>query len=101
MDLSLQMPLMIFPLFIIILPVLGLIIKPKSDNKAPVTVYSLFVFAITLINWVRFLTWEQSKITYSSSDLVIDIILITYTFFTLFKNANKISLTLKNKIQFD
>ncbi len=101
LNLYLQMPLMIFPLFIIILPILGLMIKPKSGNKAPITTYSFLVFIITIINWVRYLNWDQSTITYSYSDAIIDIILVTYTFFTLFKNANKISLKLKNRMYYD
>jgi hypothetical protein len=95
------MPLMIFPLFIIILPILGFFIKPKSANKAPITAYSFLVFIIIIINWVRYLNWDQSTITYSFSDAIVDIILVTYTFFTLFKNANKISLKLKNRIYYD
>lgn len=101
LDIFKQMPLLIFPLFIIILPLLGLLLKPKSGTRVPITLFSLLIFAYTFYNWIRYLNWTANSKAFTISDAVIDIILITYTFFALFKNAGKISDLVKNKVNID
>ncbi len=98
LNISQQMILMVFPVFSVILPILGLILKPKTGYRAPITLYGLLIFALILYNWVRYLNWTQTSSNFTIFDAVIDIILITYVFFTLFKNANKVSEIVKNKI---
>lgn len=100
-DIFKQMPLLIFPLFIIILPLLGLLLKPKSGTRVPITLFGLLIFAYTFYNWIRYLNWTANSKAFTISDAVLDILLITYTFFTLFKNANKLSNLMKNKISVD
>jgi len=98
LNVSQQMILMVFPVYAVILPILGLILKPKSGYRAPITLYGLLIFALIFYNWIRYLNWTQSSSNFTIFDAVIDIILITYVFFTLFKNANKVSKIVKNKI---
>ncbi len=100
-DLFKQMPLLVFPLFIIILPLLGLSLKPKSGTRVPITLFSLLIFVYTFYNWIRYLTWTENSKVFTISDAVIDIILITYAFFAMSKNAKKFSGLMKNKISAD
>lgn len=98
LNISQQMILMVFPVFSVILPILGLILKPKTGYRSPITLYGLLIFGLILYNWTRYISWTQSSSNFTIFDAFIDIILITYVFFTLFKNANKVSEIVKNKI---
>ncbi len=101
LDIFKQMPLLIFPLFIIILPLLGLLLKPKSGIRVPITLFSLIISAYTFYNWIRYLSWTENSKLFTISDAVIDIMLITYAFFALSKNSKKISVLMKNKVSAD
>ncbi|TFF69387.1 MAG: hypothetical protein EU516_00300 [Promethearchaeota archaeon] len=100
-DLYQQMPLLIFPTLIIILPILGLILKPRNDNRAPITLFSLLIAAYVFYIWYRYLNWDNQIEIITISDALIDIVMITYIFYSLFKNANKISQRLKEKVSFE
>jgi hypothetical protein len=93
-----QIPLLAFPLFIIILPVIGLFIKQKKELKPPVTFYGLLLFLFVLYHWYRYISWSQTEIRFTILDAIIDMIIISYSFITLFKNANAISERLGDKI---
>ncbi len=94
-----QMIFLVFPLFQLLLPVLGLIIKSKSGNRAPVTLFGALIFIFVLYHWLRYFLWDPNLGKYTIFDGIVDIVLISYTFFALFKNARKISSTFKIHIE--
>ncbi|MBD3214308.1 MAG: hypothetical protein GF311_16985 [Candidatus Lokiarchaeota archaeon] len=96
-----QMILLVFPFFHVLLPIIGLLIKPKSNKRAPISLYGLLMFLIVLYQWTRYFFWTPSSVNYSFLDAIIDISLVSYSFFSLFKNANKIRAKISPKIQID
>jgi len=96
-----QMIFLVFPLFQIILPIIGLIWKSKSGNRAPASLFGLLIFLITLYHWFRYFTWTPTSSGYSIVDAIIDIALVSYTFFSLFKNAIKIKKRLPDIFKID
>ena len=49
-------------------------------------------------SWFRYLNWTDQAEILTISDAILDIVMITYIYFSLFKNANKITERLNNKI---
>jgi hypothetical protein len=90
LDFFQQMIFLVFPLFQILLPIIGLIWKSKSRNKPPVSLFGFLNFLITLYQWFKYYAWTPTSFKYSYIDAIIDLALISYTFFSLFKNAVKI-----------
>ncbi|MBD3213085.1 MAG: hypothetical protein GF311_10805 [Candidatus Lokiarchaeota archaeon] len=101
LDFTQQMIFLVFPLFQIFLPIIGLIFKPNSGNRAPVSFYGFLIFLITLYHWFRYYTWTPTTSGYSFIDALIDLSLISYTFFSLVKNAIKIKKRLPNIIKIE
>ena len=95
------MILLIFPLFIIIVPIFGLLVKPKSGIRPPLTLFGLLISLVLLYNWMLYLNWTQQNSAFTFLDAGIDLVIISYSFFTLFKNARVISARVNNKIQID
>jgi hypothetical protein len=93
-----QIPLLAFPLFIIILPIIGLIIKQENRIKPPVTFFGILLFFFVLYHWFRYLNWTQTEVRFTLIDAIIDIVIISYSFITLFKNAKAISDRMNGKI---
>ena len=100
MSLSLfqQMPLLVFPLFILVLPLLDLFYRSKSTTQRPISLFSLLVMGYVFYSWFRYLNWTDQAEILTISDTILDIVMITYIYFSLFKNANKIAERLNNKI---
>ncbi len=93
--------LMAFPILILIVPILGLVIKPKSGNQAPLTLFALIIFFLSFYNWIRYLNWDHNSSSMTIIDMIIDMTVILYSFFSLFKNAQIFSKMVKQKIQID
>jgi hypothetical protein len=96
-----QMPLLIFPLFIIILPLINFILKSKTGLRPPITLFAILISAYTFYTWFRYLNWTNQTDLLTISDAILDIVMITYIYFSLFKNANKLAEKLNNKISYE
>ena len=96
-----QMPLLIFPLFIIILPIINLFLKSKTGIRPPITLFSILLLAYTFYTWFRYLNWTDQTELLTITDALLDIVMITYIYFSLFKNANKLAERLNNKISYE
>ena len=96
-----QMPLLIFPLFIIILPLLNLFLKTKTGVRPPITLFAILILAYTFYTWFRYLNWTNQTELLTITDAILDIIMVTYIYFSLFKNANKLAGRLNNKVSYE
>jgi hypothetical protein len=101
LNLSQQMPLLLFPLFIILLPVLGFILKRKSNSRPQIPLFSLLILGYVLYIWFRYLNYSTQVEILTISDASFDIILITYIYYSLFKHATKITERLNNRISYE
>jgi hypothetical protein len=96
-----QVIFLAFPLLLIIVPVFGLIKKPKTDSKAPLTLFSFITFLIILYMWFRFVFSSVLDTGYNIIDMVFDIFLINYVFYSLVKNAQTLSERLPKSVYMD
>lgn len=94
-----QMILLAFPLFMVIVPIISFVKKPKSGNKPPITLFGLLAFLTILYPWLRYVVYSGGTANYSLFDAIIDIFLIFYIFIAITKNAQRISERLPKQIQ--
>jgi hypothetical protein len=96
-----QMPLLLFPLFIIILPLINFILKSKTGVRPPITLFAILISTYTFYTWFRYQNWTDQTDVLTITDAILDIVMITYIYFSLFKNANKLAERLNNIISYE
>ena len=100
LDVTRQMPLLSIPLFGIVVPVVGLVLKPRSGTRGPLALFSMVIFAMVMYTWLRYMTWDPAAggRAFSVPDAILDLVLVTYTFFVIAKNSEKISHATRGRV---
>ncbi len=88
-----------FPLFFVLLPVIWLIRKPESGVRPPITAFGTILMLYIGITWAQYITRSEPEPILTGIEGILDIVLISFSFYTLIKNSATIEERTNGKLK--